>query len=154
LANSLSLGGFPPKLFILTFPPLSSHHGLSVPCQTLTCPSWKKQSNMFTPIQTAIGAVLLHQASSNLLYQNGNVLGASGLLRRLFTAPTKETFALFAGMAASFGPMRLFVPELLTYFPPAPDSLPSALITVAVAMLIGWGSKVNQHGQAQSKNQH
>ena len=109
---------------------------------------------MFTPIEATIGAVLLHQATSNLLYQNGNVLGAAGLLRHLFTAPTKETLALFGGMAASFAPMRLFVPELLTHFPPAPNSLPSALVTVAIAMLIGWGSKVNCHGQTQSESQH
>jgi hypothetical protein len=107
---------------------------------------------MFTPVETTIGAVLLHQATSNLLYQNGNVLGASGLLRRLFTAPTKETFALFAGMAASFVPASLLVPEPLTHFPPAPNSLPSALVTVAVAMLIGWGSKVNKHGTVHSKS--
>lgn len=97
---------------------------------------------MFTPVETTIGAVLLHQATTNLLYQNGNVLGASGLLRRLFTAPTKETLSFFIGMAASFIPMKLVVPELLVQLPPAPTSAPSALATVAIAMLIGWGTTV------------
>lgn len=97
---------------------------------------------MFTPIETTVGAVLLHQATSNLLYQNGNILGLSGYLRRLVSAPTVELVAFFTGMAASYLPLKLLVPELITKYPSVPLTLQSALVTTGVAALIGWGTKV------------
>ncbi|KAF2689105.1 YeeE/YedE family integral membrane protein [Lentithecium fluviatile CBS 122367] len=96
---------------------------------------------MFTPIQTTFGALLLHQATSLLLYGNGNILGASGLIRRLFTSPTKGTVAFFAGMAASFVPLALWIPEAMTKYPTAPVALGQALATVGCGLLVGWGTK-------------
>jgi len=97
---------------------------------------------MFTPVETSIGAVLLHQATSNLLYQNGNILGASGFLRQVLAAPTKETVAFFAGMAASYFPLKTFLPQLMTSYPTVPITVPAALATAAVGALIGLGTKV------------
>lgn len=100
---------------------------------------------MFTPIETTVGAVLLHQATSNLLYQNGNVLGLSGFLRLAMTAPTLETLAFFTGMAVSNLPLKLLVPELVTQYPSMPVTSQAALFTTSVAALIGWGTKVRTH---------
>lgn len=97
---------------------------------------------MFTPVETSIGALLLHQATSNLLYQNGSILGLSGLLRRLMTAPTVEVVGFFAGMAASYPLLGCLVPELVTRFPSVSITPQSILFTTSVAALIGWGTKV------------
>jgi hypothetical protein len=94
---------------------------------------------MFTPVETSIGALLLHQATSNLLYQNGSILG---LLRRLMTAPTVEVVGFFAGMAASYPLLKCLVPELVTRFPSVSITPQSTLFTTSVAALIGWGTKV------------
>lgn len=102
----------------------------------------RKRVGMFTPVETSIGAILLHQATSNLLYQNGNILGASGFLRQLFTAPTEETVAFFVGMAASYLPLKTFAPQLLTSYPSAPMTLLATLATISVGALIGLGTKV------------
>jgi hypothetical protein len=99
---------------------------------------------MFTPVETSVGAFLLHEATSVLLFQNGNVLGASGFLRQLFssTGPTIGNLSFFAGMAASLLPLKLFLPELLTDYPSAPNTLQAALVTVGIGALVGWGTKV------------
>ena len=98
---------------------------------------------MFTPVETSIGALLLHQATSNLLYQNGGILGLSGLLRRLMTAPTVEVLALFAGMAASYPLLGALVPEVVTRYPLMAMTPQTVLFTAGVAALIGWGTKVS-----------
>jgi uncharacterized membrane protein YedE/YeeE len=100
---------------------------------------------MFTPVETSIGAILLHQATSNLLYQNGNILGVSGLLRQLFATPTKETMAFFAGMAASYLPLNALAPQLVTRYPTAPITLQAALATTCVGTLVGLGTKVRDN---------
>jgi uncharacterized membrane protein YedE/YeeE len=97
---------------------------------------------MFTPIETTIGALLLHQATSNLLYQNGDILGASGYLRRLFSAPTKELLAFFTGMAASYVPLKALAPQLITEYPAVQISPQTAVVTVVIGALVGWGTKV------------
>lgn len=98
---------------------------------------------MFTPVETTIGALLLHQATSNLLFQNGNILGASGLLRRVFSDPSKEVVVFFVGMAASYVPMKALVPNLVTSYPSVPMTLSTSLFTLGTAATIGWGTKVN-----------
>ncbi|KAK1913565.1 hypothetical protein P3342_005502 [Pyrenophora teres f. teres] len=98
---------------------------------------------MFTPIETTIGALLLHQASSNLLYQNGNILGVSGYLRQLFLTPTREQLAFFAGMAASYIPLKVVAPQLITSYPAMQMASPASIATVAIAALIGWGTKIS-----------
>ena len=97
---------------------------------------------MFTPVETSIGALLLHQATSVLLFQNGTILGVSGFLRSVLNSPTKSTIAFFAGMAASFVPLKLFIPELLTSYPAAPSTIQQAIVTAGVGALVGWGTKV------------
>ncbi|KAF1963206.1 YeeE/YedE family integral membrane protein-like protein [Byssothecium circinans] len=96
---------------------------------------------MFTPIETSIGALLLHQATSILLHKNGSVLGCSGFTRRLFTSPSSFTLTFFVGMASSFLPLKLFLPDLLTRYPPVPTSLQAAIATVGIGALVGWGTK-------------
>lgn len=105
----------------------------------------KEKVTMFTPIETSVGALLLHQATSNLLYQSGSILGASEIMRQLFTDPTKETLAFFVGMAASVLPLRTLAPQLVTSFPTATMTLQAGLFTAAVGALVGWGTKVSAH---------
>ncbi|KAF1999072.1 YeeE/YedE family integral membrane protein-like protein [Amniculicola lignicola CBS 123094] len=96
---------------------------------------------MFTPIETSIGAFLLHQGSSTLLFQNGAVMGASGYMRKIVSSPTRGTLAFFAGMALSFLPLKVFLPELATVYPPVPTTWPAAIVTAVVGALVGWGTK-------------
>ncbi|KAF2130929.1 YeeE/YedE family integral membrane protein [Dothidotthia symphoricarpi CBS 119687] len=98
---------------------------------------------MFTPVETTIGALLIHQATSNLLYQNGNILGVSGFLRRVFSTPTKETVAFFVGMAASHLPLKALAPQLITSYPPVPNTIRGILATLGVGIAVGWGTKVS-----------
>jgi hypothetical protein len=98
---------------------------------------------MFTPVETSIGALLLHQATSVLLFQNGNVLGASGYMRQLFTAPTNGTLWFFAGMAGSLIPLKALLPELVTQYPTVPTTWSAAIATFGVGTLVGWGTKVS-----------
>jgi hypothetical protein len=100
---------------------------------------------MFTPVETSIGAFLLHQATSNLLYHNGNVLGASGLLRQLLTAPTRESIAFFVGMASSYLPLKALAPQLLTSYPTVPMTVQTTLTTIGVGALVGLGTKVGSY---------
>lgn len=98
---------------------------------------------MFTPVESSIGAFLLHQATSNLLYQNGNILGASGYLRNFLSGPTKETLSLITGMAASYLPLRAFAPHLVTDFPDVPLNFETIALTLGIGFSIGWGTKVS-----------
>lgn len=102
----------------------------------------KDEKDMFTPVETTVGALLLHQATSNLLYQNGNILGLSGYLRQLLSAPTKEQIAFFTGMAASYVPLKALAPQLMAVYPMVQLSPKTAMATSAVGALIGWGTKV------------
>ncbi|OCL09506.1 YeeE/YedE family integral membrane protein [Glonium stellatum] len=95
---------------------------------------------MFTPIETGIGAFLLHRATSVLLFNNGSVLGVSGMLRQLLTAPSKSGLFFFVGMTLSFLPLKL-LPELLPTYDPPPSAWRAALGTFGVAALTGWGTK-------------
>jgi hypothetical protein len=99
---------------------------------------------MFTPIESAVGSFLLHQATSNLLYQNGNILGASGYLHRLLSAPTKELLAFFTGMAASYIPLKTLAPQLIANYPAVPITPQAAIATVVIGALVGWGTKVSE----------
>ncbi|KAH8717067.1 YeeE/YedE family integral membrane protein-like protein [Phaeosphaeriaceae sp. PMI808] len=97
---------------------------------------------MFTPVETSIGALLLHQATSNLLYKNGNILGVSGFLRQLFTAPT-TTISFFVGMAVSYLPLKVLAPQLATSYPAVPMTVSAALFTISVGTLVGLGTKMS-----------
>ncbi|KAF2808892.1 YeeE/YedE family integral membrane protein-like protein [Mytilinidion resinicola] len=95
---------------------------------------------MFTPIESSVGAILIWQSTSILLYNNGSVLGLSGLLRRLFDGPTLSTALFFVGMVLSFLPLRIVLPELLQYPEITWDSM-TVLTTIAAGLLTGWGTK-------------
>lgn len=97
---------------------------------------------MFTPVETTIGALLLHQATRNLLYQNGKILGASGFLRQVISDPSQEVLAFFAGMVISYIPLKAFAPQLITNYPTTPMTLPAAIVTLGVGALVGLGTKV------------
>ena len=99
---------------------------------------------MFSPVETTIGAILLHQATSNLLYQNGTILGASGYLRQVFLTPTRELLAFFTGMAISYIPLKALAPQLITSYPVMQIISPASAATVAIAALVGWGTKVSK----------
>lgn len=98
--------------------------------------------SMFTPIETSIGAVLLHQATSLLLHNNGGILGASEYIRRMLSRPTIGVAAFFAGMATSFPLLGIVAPDLLTTYPSLPMTSGSAVATVFMGLLAGWGTKV------------
>src|SRR5690242_10816611 len=99
---------------------------------------------MFTPIETSIGAFLLHQATSVLLFQNGSILGASGFIRRMLSSPTKGTASFFTGMAVSLLPMKLLLPEVLPTYPPVPSTWQAVLATIGFGVIVGWGTKVSE----------
>ncbi|KAF2498099.1 hypothetical protein BU16DRAFT_483513 [Lophium mytilinum] len=95
---------------------------------------------MFTPIESSVGAILIWQSTSILLYNNGSILGLSGLLRRLFEGPTLPNALFLIGMASSFLPLRIVLPELLRYPAITWDST-TVLTTTAAGILTGWGTK-------------
>ncbi|KAF1977869.1 YeeE/YedE family integral membrane protein-like protein [Bimuria novae-zelandiae CBS 107.79] len=100
---------------------------------------------MFTPIETTIGALLLHQSTSILLFNNGVILGTSQYMRNLLSRPTIAVAVFFAGMAASFPLLQWVAPELLTTYPPLPSTSGSVVLTVLMGLLVGWGTKA-AHG--------
>jgi hypothetical protein len=109
---------------------------------------------MFTPIESAVGSFLLHQATSNLLYQNGNILGASGYLHRFLSAPTKELLAFFTGMAASYVPLKALAPQLIASYPTVSITTQAAVVTVVIGALVGWGTKVSEVVMEESRGEH
>ncbi|KAF2404997.1 hypothetical protein EJ06DRAFT_525575 [Trichodelitschia bisporula] len=98
---------------------------------------------MFTPVETALGALLLHQATTTLLFNNGSILGVSGFLRKLLGNRTFDAPGLFLlGMGAAYIPLRIFAPEHLPhYLPGAGATLHSALLALISGALTGWGTK-------------
>ncbi|KAJ5778174.1 hypothetical protein N7520_001420 [Penicillium odoratum] len=96
---------------------------------------------MFTPIHTTLGALLLYQASSGLLFHNGAVLGISSLLSGSILHPSRDNVPIVAGLVSSVIPVWLLAPSLLPSNPAAPSSLASVASTFAVGVLMGWGTK-------------
>lgn len=82
---------------------------------------------MFTPIETTLGALLLHLSTSTLLLSNSETLGASSLLT---SNPT-----VLAGLLAS-APLSLYLlpPTLIPTYPPPR--------TILAPILIGLGSSL------------
>ncbi|XTI89045.1 YeeE/YedE family integral membrane protein-like protein [Cenococcum geophilum] len=60
-----------------------------------------------------------------------------GFKRRLIQNPP-QTVPFFAGMATSFLPLKIFLPE-----PPLPSALPSVIVIVGVGALTGIGAKIS-----------
>ncbi|KAJ5731307.1 uncharacterized protein N7483_005815 [Penicillium malachiteum] len=96
---------------------------------------------MFTPIHTSLGALLLFQGSSGLLYHNGAVFGISSLLSGSILQPNRDNLPIIAGLVSSVIPVYLLAPSLIPIYPMAPYSVASAAATFGVGVLMGWGTK-------------
>lgn len=99
---------------------------------------------MFTIVDTAIGALLLHQATTTLLFNNGSILGASGLLRTFISTRSLTIVLFFAGMALSYVLMNCLAPEVLPEYPIVRWHKDTLLFTLVTSTLIGWGTTVRQ----------
>lgn len=97
---------------------------------------------MFTPIHTTLGALLLFEGSSGLLFHNGAVFGISSLISGSVFNPSHDNVPIVAGLMSSVVPVYLLAPSLIPKYPAAPNSLASALTTLGVGFLLGWGTKV------------
>lgn len=104
---------------------------------------------MFTPLQTTIGAVLLHISTTRLLFDAGAILGASGLLRQLLKYPHDEVVGrttrlwFFSGMTFGTTLIALLAPASLPTYPSASGGgVETAFRIFASALLTGWGTKV------------
>jgi hypothetical protein len=64
-------------------------------------------------------------------------------MRQLFSSPSRGTLAFFTGITASILPLKLFLPEFVTVYPPVPTTLLAALATVGVGVFVGWGTKAS-----------
>ncbi|KIW01211.1 uncharacterized protein PV09_07258 [Verruconis gallopava] len=100
---------------------------------------------MFTPFETTAGALLLHLATTTLLFDAGAILGASGLLRRLLRNPKDEisqspTGWFFGGMIAAVGVVALMLPQALPRGSFEINAL-NVFKALVSGSLIGWGTK-------------
>lgn len=99
---------------------------------------------MFTPIETSIGALLLHLATTTLLFDGGLILGASGLIRQLFQNPKQALTTpapwFFFGMAIATVLVKRYIPESVPVYP---DLGGNFLTVVANGLLTGLGTKVS-----------
>ena len=99
---------------------------------------------MFTPVHTSLGALLLYQGSSGLLYHNGAVFGISSLLSGCAFNPNRDNLPIIAGLLSGLVPVYLFAPSLIPSYAAPPDSWASAVATLGVGFLLGWGTKVSR----------
>jgi uncharacterized protein len=93
---------------------------------------------MFTPLQTGLGALLLHQATSNLLFHNGKVFGASSILGNSLSGAASEDGCILAGMAVGAGLVRVALPRLMPLYGSAGQWWRVGI----TAAMVGWGTKV------------
>ena len=98
---------------------------------------------MFTPVHTALGALLLSQGSSGFLFHNGAVFGISSLISGCVFHPSHDNVPIIAGLISSVIPVYLLAPSLIPSYPSPPRSIGSAAATVGVGFLLGWGTKVS-----------
>lgn len=107
---------------------------------------------MFTPVETSIGALLLHAATTVLLYDVGAILGVSALLRRMLSSPQHEIAQrtpllwFFAGMALAVVGIMKSMPQFLPHYPGVDGRPETILKTIAAGLLTGWGTKVRNFG--------
>lgn len=74
---------------------------------------------MFTYFQSAVGAVLLHIATSTQLYGNGKVFGCSSMLYNTFVSPSIFNLPAVLGIATSTYAVAQFLPQ----FSPSYDNV-------------------------------
>lgn len=71
---------------------------------------------MFTPIETAAGALLMHISTSSLLFSTGTILGCSSILGN----PTDPAnLPTLTGVVLSAFATKFLLPGLVPNFPPA-----------------------------------
>lgn len=99
-------------------------------------------STMFTPVNTSLGALLLFQGSSGLLFHNGAVFGISSLVSGCVFNPSRDNVPIVLGMVSSILPVYMLSPSLIPSYPLPPQTLASAATTMGVGFLLGWGTKV------------
>jgi uncharacterized protein len=110
-------------------------HILSVLFHSLTL------AEMFTPIETSIGALLIHLAVSTLLLNNGDILSFTAILGRdMGTWKRLENVAILLGMVVSILGAKAFIPTLAPSF--VPDLKMTTTGLVAAGVFVGWGTRV------------
>jgi uncharacterized protein len=97
---------------------------------------------MFTPLETIFGALLLHQSTSVLLFNNGAILGASGLLRNFLNERALHSTLFLSGVGLSFVPIRAWWPDLLPQYPVFDLGWKAVLFALGTGFATGWGTKV------------
>lgn len=101
--------------------------------------------DMFTPIETSLGALLLHSGVTHFLANDGKILGCSGILRSSIRSPSQSretSLPSLVGIACSAPLLALTAPFLLPTYPAWTLTGASALSTIALGALTGWGTKV------------
>ncbi|KAF2839553.1 hypothetical protein M501DRAFT_932808 [Patellaria atrata CBS 101060] len=97
---------------------------------------------MFTPLETTLGAILLHQASSLLLFNNGKILGMSGILRDLLSGGSRTHILFLVGMATSLVFLKIMLPVAIPPNYTTTTTTQGSLVwTLLLGMMIGWGTK-------------
>jgi hypothetical protein len=97
---------------------------------------------MFAPIETTLGALLLHVSTSTLFFNNGSVLGQSGLLRGLLTRSDVGSALIFGGMALSTLPWPYVSLDIQPTYPSFNLKSPDFLRVLGLGVLTAWGTKV------------
>lgn len=115
---------------------------------------------MFTPVETAVGAVLLHIATTTLLFDAGAILGISGLLRQLLNSPRRtwqeQRYAIwiFAGMTLATTLVANFLPDLVPMYESFDWRTTGILKATCAGILTGWGTKVSSYNQVRVALSH
>jgi hypothetical protein len=105
---------------------------------------------MFTPVETAAGAILLHIATTVLLFDTGAILGVSGILRRLLTRPREEiSFQsprswFIVGLAVAVTFTTKLLPSQVPDYPRVEWTIRGIFETVGSGALTGWGTMVSR----------
>lgn len=98
---------------------------------------------MFSYFNGAVGAFLLHLATSNFLYNNGRVLGCSSILAGVFSSPSSFNVPVIGGMVIGAGLISLFFPQYLPTYSQTAAIAPFGIYTSALSgLLTGLGTKL------------
>lgn len=96
---------------------------------------------MFTPVEASVGALILGQATTTLLLNNGRVLGASSIMAGSFLAPTLSNIPIIAGMGLSALGASTFTPRLLPKYDSV-NEIFGSWTWVLAGLVVGMGAKV------------
>ena len=100
---------------------------------------------MFTPVESAFGAFLLHLSTTSLLVGTGRVFGASGVMERAIFGPeARDNVSLVAGVGLSALGTWYFDAWWMPEYGGAPEVFGS-FSWVLCGLLVGAGTKVCKH---------